>query len=715
MRRAPAVAAAAAMAFACSEASAPETPERPLYYLKAPTNSGDRQSDTVLATLPLPFRVLVRRGDTPAPGIAVNWEVDGDLFTGTPSFRAISVTDNAGIATSPFTLTLGSTSGTYAVRARVDSVFSPSSIQLFNDVHCGEGICFLATARPGKPQHLRYIAGDGQVATVGERLPADFQVLSTDAYGNGSPGAVIDWQVIAGGGAIAPTQSTTVPPHGLASARLTLGPADAQHQARATARALPGAPSVTFNATGYSALPVASVTLTPESVSIQEERSTQLSVVLRDANARLILSRPVTWISRDPAIAVVNETGLVRGMSSGSTTVIAMSEGVSDSTAVTVTAASPPVIFASIIAGFDHSCGLRSDGAAFCWGNNDVGQLGDKSLTSRLTPVPVFGGFVFKQLVAGAFHTCGLTTAGQAYCWGLGEDGQLGSGRQLPTSAVPVAVAGGYEFASLGSGSYHTCGLTTAGKAYCWGWNDYGQLGTGTFSSELEPVAVQTTLTFVTLSSGRGWHTCGVTTTGAAYCWGSNLQSQLGRPSPELSAIPIAVSGGLSFSATVTGLDQSCGLTTDGVVQCWGDNHWGELGDGFPEFRRATPGPVSGSADMHTVTSGLGHSCQASNSGVASCWGLNDAGQLGSGSSGTQRPTPVTVFGGYSFAVLAGGGGHTCALTTAGVAYCWGFNGSGHLGDGTTTNSPTPVRVVSGPPHSSNGVTSSVRRYHHNE
>src|SRR6185437_15867155 len=217
--------------------------------------------------------------------------------------------------------------------------------------------------------------------------------------------------------------------------------------------------------------------------------------------ARLILSRPVTWISRDPAIAVVNETGLVRGMSSGSTTVIAMSEGVSDSTAVTVTAASPPVIFASILAGFDHSCGLRTDGAAFCWGNNDVGQLGDKSLTSRLTPVPVFGGFVFKQLVAGAFHTCGLTTAGQAYCWGLGEDGQLGSGRQLPTSAVPVAVAGGYEFASLGSGSYHTCGLTTAGKAYCWGWNDYGQLGTGTFSSELEPVAVQTTLTFVTLSS----------------------------------------------------------------------------------------------------------------------------------------------------------------------------------------------------------------------
>jgi alpha-tubulin suppressor-like RCC1 family protein len=400
-------------------------------------------------------------------------------------------------------------------------------------------------------------------------------------------------------------------------------------------------------------------------------------------------------------------------MSSGSTTVIAESEGVSDSAAVTVTPAPPPVIFASIVAGWDHSCGLRSDGAAFCWGNNEVGQLGDKTLTSRLTPVPVFGGFAFTQLVAGGFHTCGLTTTGQAYCWGLGEDGQLGSGRQLPHYAVPVAVAGAYQFASLGSGELpHLRGDDRWKKPTAGDQNDCRPARHRHVSSELEPVAVQTTLSFVTLSNGRGWHTCGVTTTGAAYCWGDNLQGQLGSPFPELSAIPIAISGGLSFSATVTGLYQSCGLTTDGVVQCWGDNHWSELGDGFPEFQRATPGPVLGSSNIHTLTSGAGHSCQASNSGVASCWGLNDAGQLGSGSSGTERPTPVTVFGGYSFAVLAGGGGHTCALTTAGVAYCWGFNGSGHLGDGTTTNSPAPVRVVSQPPQSGNGVTSAVRRYH---
>jgi alpha-tubulin suppressor-like RCC1 family protein len=710
MRRGPAVAATAALVFACNDASAPEMPERPLYYLKAPTNSGDRQSDTVLATLPLPFRVLVRRSDTPAPGIEVNWEVDGDRLTGTQSFRAISVTDNAGIATSPFKLTLGSISGTYAVRARVEGVVGPSPIQVFNDIHCREGICFTAIARPGKPQHLRYVAGDGQVATVGEQLPADFIVQSTDAYGNGSPGVVIDWQVIAGGGAVTPTQSTTAPPRGFAFARLTLGPVDDQHQVRATARALPIVPSVTFNATGYSALPVASVTVTPESVSIQEERSIQLSVVLRDANGRLILSRPVTWISRDPAIATVNATGLVRVTSPGSTTVIAISEGVTDSTAVTVTAGPPPVLFASIIAGGDHSCGLRSDGAAYCWGNNDFGELGDGSLTSRLTPVSVSGGYVFTQIVAGADHTCGLTTTGKAYCWGRGDEGQLGNGG-TGIAAAPAAVEGGLVFASLGTGYYHTCGVTSAGKAYCWGMNDYGQLGDGTFSTSAIPVAVQSPLSFVALSTGRGWHTCGVTSAGAAYCWGLNLSNQLGSDSPVHSAVPVLVSGELSFSATVTGLYHSCGLTAGAVVQCWGDNHWGELGDGFPGSDRSTPGPVSGSADMRTLTSGLGHTCQASNSGVASCWGLNDAGQLGMGSNSEQLATPVEVWGGYSFVALAGGGGHTCALTTAGVAYCWGFNGSGHLGDGTTTNSPYPVRVVSAAPQLHNVGTSSIRRY----
>lgn len=690
------IGAAAGLLLACNnDASGPRTPERPLYYLKAPTNSGDRQSDTVLATLPLPFRVLVRRGDAPVSGIEVRWEIPADPQSGVARLDTTSRTDNGGIATSPFKLTFGSISRSYAVRASVQGVFVPSPIELFTDVDCGEGLCFTATARPAPPRHLRYIAGDGQVGTVGETLDANHVVQSTDAYGNGSPGAVISWEVTAGGGTIAPTQTTTAPPYGMAAARLTLGPVDETHRVRATA-ALPGAPSVTFSATGFSAFPVASVTVTPESISVQADRTAQLSAVLRDANGRVIIRRHTTWTSLDPAVAIVDTSGLVRGLSPGSTRVTAESEGISDTAAITVTEGPPPVIFASIIAGWDHSCGLRSDGAAYCWGDNSVGQLGNSNVTTQLTPVAVVGGYVFTSLVAGSQHTCGLTSAGKAYCWGRGDDGQLGNGHTA-NAAIPVPVDGGHTFTSLGTGGFHTCGVTSSGSAYCWGWNEYGQLGDGRFSNALTPVAVAGPLNFVTLSTGRGWHTCGVTSTGAAHCWGRNLESQLGVPSPDESATPVAVSGNLSFTMVVTGVYHSCGVTTGGIVQCWGDNHWGQLGDGFNGFERAIPGPVSGSADIKTLTAAAGHSCQVSNVGTASCWGLNDVGQLGNGSTSTTPLLPVAVFGGHTFSLLAGGGGHTCGLNSSGVAYCWGYNGSGHLGDGTTTNSPLPVRVVSGP------------------
>ena len=691
---------------ACENASAPtETPERPLYYLKAPANNGDRQSDTVLATLALPFRVLVRRGETPASGIAVTWEIDGDTLTGVPSFSITSLTDNTGIATSPFRLTLGSTAGPYAVRARVQGVFVPSPIQVFTDVPCGSALCFTATALPGRPRHLRYISGDGQIATVGTTLDADYVVQSTDAYGNGSPGVAIHWAVTAGGGTIAPTQSTTTAPRGFASARHTLGSFDEIQSVRATALALPDAPQVTFTATGFSALPVASVSVTPESVSVQSDRTTQLSVVLRDADGRLVIRRPVTWTSLDPAVAFVDTSGLVRGSSPGTTHVVAESEGVRDSAAITVTEGPPPVIFASIVAGLYHTCGLRSDGAAYCWGGNEFGQLGDSSRTSRTTPVAVVGGHVFNTLVAGSEHICGLTSTGAAYCWGRGGFGQLGNG-YLNHSAIPVAVSGG-TFASLGSGPYHSCGVTSAGKAYCWGWNGYGQLGDGRFSNAAIPVAVAGSLTFATIGNGRGpflfpgGHTCGVTDSGAGYCWGSNEEGQLGDTAVQYSAVPLAVIGGLKFVAMSTGWLHTCGLTDAAVVQCWGDNHFGQLGDNPQvcdpgECSRPGPRPVFGSANITDLTSGHGHNCQLTNSGAASCWGLNDAGQVGDGTT-ERRYVPAAVFGGITFSELAGGGSHTCGLSTTGVTYCWGSNGSGQLGDGTTTSRSLPVRVVSEP------------------
>jgi len=134
----------------------------------------------------------------------------------------------------------------------------------------------------------------------------------------------------------------------------------------------------------------------------------------------------------------------------------------------------------------------------------------------------------YMQLSAGDYHTCGLTSRGAAYCWGYNGSGGLGDGTTT-TSGVngPQRVIGGLKFASIQGGSFFTCGLTASGAAYCWGENNSGQLGDGTTSNSLSPQAVIGGLKFVSISVGY-YHTCGITSRGAAYCWGYNVQGQLG-------------------------------------------------------------------------------------------------------------------------------------------------------------------------------------------
>jgi alpha-tubulin suppressor-like RCC1 family protein len=183
--------------------------------------------------------------------------------------------------------------------------------------------------------------------------------------------------------------------------------------------------------------------------------------------------------------------------------------------------------FTALTARYQHTCGLTSAGTAYCWGDNSYGQIGDGTTTQRLTPVAVQGGLVFTALTGGGQHTCGRTSAGAAYCWGYNATGALGDGTSGPNRLTPVAVQGGLVFTALTAGFIHTCGLTSAGAAYCWGDNSYGQLGDGTGTYRLTPVAVQGGLVFTALTGGVS-HTCGLTSAGAAYCWGWNGPGQLG-------------------------------------------------------------------------------------------------------------------------------------------------------------------------------------------
>lgn len=355
-------------------------------------------------------------------------------------------------------------------------------------------------------------------------------------------------------------------------------------------------------------------------------------------------------------------------------------------------------------AGEDFACAVTKSGVAYCWGDNANGGLGNGDSTSSATPVAVSGGLSFQSVSAAPAggNSCGVTGAGVAYCWGTGVFGELGNGDTTDIS-TPAAVLGGFSFTTVSTGGGPTCGLIAGGAAYCWGLNNVGQLGVGSTTGPQQcpqsepcsttPVAVVNGLSFKSVSSG-GATTCAVTVGGAGYCWGYNGFGQLGDGDTARSAAPVPVSGGLSFKAiSSSGSFTTCGLTTSGAAYCWGIIPSNSAPSGTNA--RTTPVPVSGGFSFTTVAAGHGYACGLTVSGAAYCWGYNGNGQLGNGST-SDSATPVAVSGGLSFTAVSAGSDYACGLTAGGAAYCWGNNSQGQLGNGSTTGSTTPVPVSGG-------------------
>ena len=377
--------------------------------------------------------------------------------------------------------------------------------------------------------------------------------------------------------------------------------------------------------------------------------------------------------------------------------------------------ASAALLVAQIDAGNIHNCAVTPDHRAYCWGWNAFGQIGDGTTSyERARPTLVKGGLSWRQISAGGYHTCGVTTDNRAYCWGL--PGQLGDGTTM-SHLKPAPVAGGHSFRQVSAGTDHTCGVTTDDRVYCWGDNVFGQLGNGGTTQsgypELSPVAVAGTLRFQGVTAGHT-HTCGRTTTNRAYCWGGDQWGQIGDGAASdgcpasfnmipCRKKPTLVAGGYQWrqldtgggggpgegSTEPIGGSRTCGVTTDLRAFCWGDGTLGQNGDGSRSISNV-PSRVAGDRSYRSVSVGNWVSCALTTDGRAYCWGWNTAGQVGDGTEGTTRVRPRAVLGGLLFEQLSAGDASTCARTASGAAYCWGFN----VGDGVDTHYLTPQAVV---------------------
>ena len=348
-----------------------------------------------------------------------------------------------------------------------------------------------------------------------------------------------------------------------------------------------------------------------------------------------------------------------------------------------------------------NSCVFMSAGSLKCWGMNNSNQLNDDTIThSSNIPVDTLNisEAVTLDLGGGYYHFCALINGGSIKCWGTNSCGQLGNGTTVGDIFtqginIPVDVVDITDATSISLGGYHSCALLSGGNVKCWGDNQYLQLGDGTtVNNSSIPVDVVNITNALQVSSGHGF-TCALLSGGNIQCWGNNSAGQLGDGTTTDSNVPVDVLDITDAVGIFSGNGHACALLSGGNIKCWGGNGGGQLGNGTTLNSNFPPVDVLNITDAVEVTAGGAHTCALLSGGNIKCWGSNDFGELGDGTT-TGSNVPVDVLDITDAVALASGIVHTCALLSGGNIKCWGRNVGGALGNGTYTASSVPVAVT---------------------
>lgn len=384
-----------------------------------------------------------------------------------------------------------------------------------------------------------------------------------------------------------------------------------------------------------------------------------------------------------------------------------------------------------LVVGWQHACVLEPTGVLHCWGQNTNSQLGYVGADAHL-PVTIAAGTVWTDVALGDKHTCALDDRGRAWCWGGNTNSELGlspigcgnlqldqgelcddgntrntdgctsmcqAGDTTPDVDTPTLIPGGRQYRRIFAMRFTTCAIAIDGTLWCWGRNGATQLGVGLPNWDRGTPA-QVTIVAPQVGSDTSWelaavgedHVCATQTNGSLWCWGSNVNGQLGQNGATMVVRerPSVVASASTWAALTSLSNASCAISTTGALSCWGLNDQGQLGLGD-----VLPRDVPTTVDLGPwtdVAAAGGHACAIRGDGSLACWGANTNGQLGIGTMISPQLTPANVGGVWR--AVGSGSGYSCALDQADVPFCWGSGANGKLGNGTTMTTSSPIMVA---------------------